>query len=187
MRRPAAWRRWIEGLVPAIALAATLACGGYGGSPTASSTPQATQASATFRLVGGGQDGTITYTNGPNLVFCRQEAGFADLWIRFAAQTAANGQNGPHLDIDVCNLGDGGTFSPMNPQAATCGAAKTFDIWWHGGSDVFVNSATSPACTLTVTRDGTRLSGTFGCQGLGEVDGTRSVAVLEGSFQCVEQ
>ena len=191
MKRRQACRRWLAALVAALAAATSWACSGSGGggsSPTAPPPPPtASPGSASFRVVGAGQDGDFSYTGGPNLVFCRRQGSFADLWIRFAEQAAGNGENGPHLDLDVCNPGDGGSFSAMDPQTAACGGGQTFDIWWHGESAIFVNTVTSPSCSLTVMRDGTRLSGTFGCRDMGEFGGNRSVDVLDGSFECTEQ
>lgn len=175
----------------AVALAAWViaACGGGGGGggPTSPPPPTSGSGSATFRLAGAGLDQTISYGGG-NLVFCRRNAGWADLWIRLAEQAAGDGEAGPHLDIDVCNHASGGTFAPMDPQAARCGAGQTFDIWWHGASDVFVNGLASRSCSLTLMRSGTRLSGTFACQGMAHFAGAnRTLDVLDGSFQCEER
>lgn len=181
--------------VHAVLLAATLlapallliGCGGGGGggsSPTAPPPPNMNPGSASFRVVGGGSDTVVSYGGGGNLVFCRTNASWADLWIRFARDVAADGENGPHLDIDLCNLGDGGTFAPMDPQAAVCGGGKTWDVWWHGENATYVNTASAPACTLGITRDGNQLTGNFSCQGLAEMGGTRTVDVLDGTFQC---
>jgi hypothetical protein len=129
----------------------------------------------------------VSYAGGANLVFCRRQAGWAHLWIRFAQQAAGDGESGPHLDLDLCNHGDGGTFAAMDPHAASCGQGRTWDIWWHGEGDTFVNGAASRSCSLTLTRHGERLSGTFACLGLAEFGGARTLDVLDGSFQCSEQ
>jgi hypothetical protein len=191
MRRRQACRRWLPALVPAIAAVAitSSSCGGGGDGPTAPPPPPTPNpGSASFRLVGAGEDGDVSYGGGSNLVFCRRQGSFADLWIRFAEQAAGNGENGPHLDLDVCNPGDGGSFSAMHPQAAACGGGQTFDIWWHGESAVFVNTAMPPSCSLTLMRNGTRLSGTFSCLGMEEFGGGNgSIDVLDGSFECTEE
>lgn len=191
MRQRRAFRTWLSALGLAIAVTASGSCGGDGGGggPTAPPPPPAAPpGSAGFTLAGAGEDGQISYTGGSNLVFCRRQGGFADLWVRFAEQAAGNGENGPHLDIDVCNPGDGGTFTAMDPQAAACAGGQTFDIWWHGQSAVFVNTVASPSCSLTMMRTGTRLSGTFSCLGMAEFGGgNRSIDVLDGSFECTEE
>lgn len=159
-------------------------CGGGGSSPTEPDPPMMNLGSATFRLVGSGYDDTLSVGGGGSLVFCRRNAGFADLFIRFAQQSADDGGNGPHLDIDLCNLGDGGNFAPRDPQSTHC-AGKTWDIWWHGDQEIFFNQITSPACTLSLSRDGNSLSGNFSCRGMVELDGgSGTLDVLDGAFQC---
>lgn len=189
MRKRQAFRRWLPALVSAIAAAASWSCSGGGDGPTAPPPPPTViPGSASFTLMGAGEDGEVSYGGSSNLVFCRRQGSFADLWIRFAEEAAGNGENGPHLDIDVCNPGDGGTFAAMDPQSATCGGGQTFDIWWHGESAVFVNTVASPSCSLTLMRAGTRLSGTFSCLGMAEFGGgNASLDVLDGSFECTEE
>lgn len=161
--------------------------GGGGGSPTSPPPPMPNPAFGSFQLSGAGHDGVVSYSSGANLVFCRRGAGWADLWIRFAEQAAGNGENGPHLDIDLCNPGDGGAFTPMDPQAASCGGGKTWDIWWHGGGDTFFNAPNPQSCSLSLMRDGNLLTGAFSCRGLVELGGGRTLDVLDGSFRCSEE
>lgn len=162
----------------------TGACGGSSSSPTEPSPPSSPAGSASFGVVGAGADRDVSWGSGSNLIFCRRQAGWADLWIRFAEQRANNGNNGPHLDIDLCALGDGGSFVPMDPQAASCAGGKTWGVWWHESTDTFVNRATSQPCSLEITRQGDRLSGSFQCHGLGELGGGRALDVLNGTFEC---
>lgn len=174
-------------LLPALLLCAACSGGGGGTSPTEPSPPPPAPSPgfASFEVVGAGQDSAISY-GGSNLVFCRTAAGWADLWIRFAEQTAADGENGPHLDIDVCNLGDGGAFGPKDPSSTSCTGAMTFDIWWHGaGGAIYFNRAMAPNCGLDVTRNGNTLTGTFDCEAMVEFGGGgEEIDVLVGSFQC---
>jgi hypothetical protein len=175
-------------LAVALIIGACSGGGGGGEGPTSPPPPMTNPGSATFRLVGGGQDSTLSYTNGANLVFCRRQAGWADLWIRFAERSAGNGESGPHLDIDLCNHGQGGTFTAKDPQVSVCGGGQTWDVFWHGEGETFANRITAPSCTLSLTRDGTRLAGTFSCQDLMELaGGARTLDLLDGSFQCVEE
>lgn len=160
--------------------------GGGGGTPTNPPPPMLDPGSASFRLVGGGQDGAVSYSNGSNLVFCSRDDGFADLFLRFAEQAAANGENGPHLDVDLCNHEDGGVFAPHDTQVPSCGDGPSWGVFWHGADGTFVNRPNAPSCTLDLTRDGAMLSGTFRCRDMRELGGNRTVDLLDGSFQCVE-
>lgn len=163
------------------------ACGGDGGggSPTSPPPPTPNPAGASFRLSGASGDQVISYTDGPNLVFCRRAAGWAHLWVRMAAQRSANGEGGPHIDIDLCNDAGGGAFRPMDPRLARCGGDKTWDIWWHDGAGAaFTNAADAPGCELRITANGSELQGSFSCRDLSEQAGARTVDVLEGFFSC---
>lgn len=186
---------WTRDAALLAVLAATIhGCGGGGGgggsSPTGPPMPTPAFGSASFEVVGAGQDEAVRYDDAMNLVFCRTGAGagWADLWIRFAEQKAADGENGPHLDIDVCSPDAGGSFSPQDPMEASCDGDPTFDIWWHGaGGETFVNRAGAPSCTLQLSRSGTTLSGFFDCRGMERVGGASAVDVLGGSFECAEE
>ena len=154
--------------------------------PTGPPMPTVTPASASFRISGAGYDDAFAFDRGSNLVFCRQNAGWADLWIRFAEEAAGNGEASPHIDIDVCNYADGGTFAPQDPNRASCDGSSTFDIWWHDGDLVFVNEARSSPCSLSLSFDAAtnELMGSFSCSGLRERGGSRSLDILDGSFMC---
>jgi len=137
-----------------------------------------------FRVIGGDQDQAALWIDGANLVFCRTNAGFADLWIRLAAERGADGENAPHVDIDVCNYAGGGKFSPLDPQNPSCAGGKTFDVFWHDEEgDFFVNAARSSPCQMTLVDAGSTLEGVFGCEGLGSPEGG-SVDILGGAFRC---
>ncbi len=137
---------------------------------------------ARFRVVGSGHDQAVAYTGGPNSIRCQRDAGWADLWIRFAERPDRVGDAGPHLDIDLCSLGSGGTFTPMDPKAAKCPGGQTWAVWWHAGGATFVSGADSQACSLTIVRKDTVLTGTFGCRGLADPGGSGSTLdVVDGS------
>lgn len=187
-------RRFLETILAAAIVAlllAALGCGGSGGgsSPTepGAPAPQPLMGSASFGVSGSGFDESISYRSGTNLVFCRREAGWADLWIRFAEQSAGDGEAGPYLDLDLCELGDGGVFAPKDPMEASCAGAKTFDIFWHGGDgSVFANRTSASACSLEVVRDGSNLSGTFQCLDMRGLSGG-TVDIFDGRFECTEE
>lgn len=162
-----------------------LACGGGGGGGPTEPTPPPVLNTGAFEVTGSGQPVMASYDSGRNTVFCSRNAGWASLWIRLARDTTANGENGPHLDLDLCNHGGGGVFSSQDPRLASCGGAKTFDIFWHPGEgSTYAN--TGGGCTLEITSNGSRLRGTFACRGLVERDGRRTVDVANGSFECSE-
>ena len=178
----------IIGLLSVAWLAVLAGCDGDSSNPTAPPMPQAPGvASSSFRVVGAGQDQAYSFNNGANTVFCSRNAGWASLWIRLAEQATGNGGNGPHIDIDLCNHAGGGDFSPKDPMSTSCGGAKTWDIFWHGADgSVFFNSATAPSCTLRINQNGTQLSGMFECRDLVEDGGSRTLDILDGTFDCME-
>ncbi len=164
------------------------ACGGGGDGPTAPpSNPPSSENSASAEISGSGQSQALSYSSARNTVFCTRNAGWASLWVRLARDTAANGDNGPHIDLDLCNHTGGGTFVAQPAELASCGAEKTFDVYWHpGDGTTFANQPASGGCMLQLTQAGSRLTGTFACRGLGERGGSRTVDVLNGSFACTE-
>lgn len=165
---------------PALALAAV-----GPGAPCARDAISA-RGSARFVLVDSAGRRPMEYADA-NLVFCRTTSA-SMVWIRFADSPANEGNDRPHLDIDVCHLGAGGVFAPMEARARPCPGGQTWAAWWHDDSgSVYANRASSPACALHLEVDGAELHGTFSCQGLVTEDGTRSVDVLEGSFVCTRE
>jgi hypothetical protein len=169
--------------------AGLLGCGGGGGSPA---TPtQRDDGRASFALQGAGLDGTKSYSNaGGNLIFCRREDPFPDtIWIRLAEQRAGDGEQGPHIDIDLCNFSGTSTYGTVHavggPRA--CNQGQTFAIWWHDSpSNVFVSRPTSTGCSVSVTRTGNTIEGSFACQDLTPFTGSGSptLDVASGSFRC---
>ena len=189
-RKPRESRKQIVWTLAVLGLVAGCGGGGGGSSPTDPPMPTPAFGSARFELAGAGYDGTVSYDDGVNLVFCRTgaAAGWADVWIRFAESAAGDGEAGPHLDLDLCEVGDGGVFTPKDPMAARCDGGKTFDAWWHGGNgDTFVNRVSAASCSLDLDRSGGVMSGTFECRDLRELNGSRSLDLLGGSFECAEE
>lgn len=138
---------------------------------------------ARFRLSADGSDETIDYVDGPNLIFCRTEAGFADLWVRLARDRDGDGGAGPHIDIDLCNYAGGGTFKPLDPDNPSCDGAKTWDVFWHGDDGVFVSAEDLSRCELELFEDGDRLDGSFSCRGMADGEG-RTLDLSGGIFRC---
>lgn len=133
---------------------------------------------------GGESDESLYWIDGANLVFCSTDAGFADLWIRLAADRSANGENAPHVDIDVCNFAGGGRHSPHDPQNPSCGSSKTFDIFWHDAEGrSFANSSNARDCQLDLVESGSTLEGAFVCRQLGGASGG-PIDLFGGAFRC---
>jgi hypothetical protein len=119
-----------------------------------------------------------------NLVFCRSTSA-SMTWIRLAVSPEKDGADGPHLDIDVCHLASGGEFAPMEARARPCPGGQTWAAWWHAGdSAVYANRASAAPCALVVNVEAERIRGTFSCRGLVTADGTGSVDLLDGQFDC---
>ena len=162
-------------------------CGGGGGSRTpAEPGPIPDPATATFRLQGAGYDEVVTYTNGPNLVFCRQNGSTPAIWVRMAVDIAAGGETDRHIDLDICDLQNGGLFTPKEPVGGVCTGGQTWAIWLHEGQGAtFTNTVQSRPCELQVERDGRNLTGAFRCRGMIDRDGgPQRLNVLGGSFTC---
>lgn len=142
-------------------------------------------ASARFRVTGDGHDQLLEYVDADALVLCTRDAGFADLWIRLGADAVDNGETGPHLDIDVCNLGAGGTFRSRDARSPRCGSDRAWGVWWHANAgSVFVNDAEAPDCELSLALAGDLLSGSFRCGRLIEQESGREISVRDGEFRC---
>lgn len=149
---------------------------------------------ANFVLAGEDYDNqAYAWSNdGGNLVYCYYYAGEAKgdyLWIRFAESPEQNGDTSPHIDIDVCrfaNDGFGGTFDPQDPTnfGSQCPADPGFGIWWHAGDIAYNNDPKAENCLLEASVEGEVVTGTFHCSPLPELDGTKTLAVSEGSFSC---
>ena len=105
-------------------------------------------------------------------------------WIRFASSRENEGNDGPHLDIDVCALSDGGSFRPMNARAQPCPGGKTWGVWWHeSATQAFATHVNSSPCQLEVVVEPTRLRGTFACHGLSNNDNSQRIDLLDGRFE----
>jgi hypothetical protein len=141
------------------------------------------QGTASFVLVQGDDVRPMSF-GADNLVFCRTSSPTMT-WIRFAESRENDGNDAPHLDIDVCHLSSGPDFGPMEARAQPCPGGATWAAWWHGGDgEVYANPGDASPCVLEVETEGTRLSGTFSCHGLVSNDGGSVVDLLEGRFEC---
>lgn len=135
---------------------------------------------------------------GLELVFCRHDPAPERgdyVWIRLAQTREADGDAGPHLDLDVCRLtraGEGGySVMPPGQHGSHCADTPGFAIWWHEGEAAFVSPVPpkTPAspCTLELELDEQqrRLAGRFACDPLYAVsDGSSGPGVVAGSFNC---
>ena len=137
---------------------------------------------ASFRLTGNGYNDTFNYNSTDNLIFCRLTG--SDMWIRLAQDKAANGENAPHIDIDICNYAGAGTYMPVDPQNRPCPAGLLWDIFWHDGDKVYSNQADSSPCELTLTLDGDTLTGVFNCNDVILFEGDEIIEITQGSFTC---
>jgi hypothetical protein len=136
---------------------------------------------ARFLVTDAGIERSLAFEDGEGLVMCTRDAGWADLWVRFAADTAAGG-GVPRFDMDLCGVDAGGEFTPHDRTGLNCDAGTRWIAWWHDDGATFVSPPDAAPCTLAATLDGERLSGTFSCRGLTEVE--RRVDVEDGSFRC---
>ncbi len=183
-----------------VGLAMLLAgCGGSGGGSTTAATPATTpttlaavadEGRGRFTLAGAGYDNAAReFTNAAgNLVFCRREsAGSATLWVRLATGRAANGDQTPHVDIDLCNFAGTSTYSVLHDTDGprTCANGPTAGVWWHDGAREFATTPQAGPCTIAVTRGTNTIDATFECQGLRARDGSGATLDLRnGSFHC---
>jgi hypothetical protein len=166
-----------------------LGCGGGGSGPAAPSTP-ADQSRASFTLQGAGYAGVVHNFSAAdgNLIFCQQEApGPNTIWIRLAQSRAANGENSPHIDIDLCNFAGTSTYTLVHDTSGprTCNQGASFAVWWHDGGREFASRPDSSPCSVSVTRGNGVLEGTFECLGVPpHTGGGERLDVRAGSFRC---
>lgn len=165
-------------------------CGGGGSSPAGPSQP-ADQSRASFTLNGAGYSNAVSNFSaaGGNHIFCRQETpGPNTIWIRLAQSPAGNGDNSPHIDIDLCNFAGTSNYTALHDTLGerTCSQGATFGLWWHDGAREFASQpGVSTGCTVSVTRGTGIIEGTFACQGVPSHTGTNErVDVSAGSFRC---
>ncbi len=130
-----------------------------------------------------------------NLVYCYYYQGEAKgdyMWIRFAESSLQNGDDSPHIDLDVCRFssdGFGGTFPAMDPTkfGSQCQADPGFGIWWHEGSVAYNNEPMASDCQLTASVQDGVVYGEFECTPLPEVEGSKTLAVTAGEFSCIAE
>ena len=145
------------------------------------------ESTASFKLEGEGYDDQFSYTGEDNLIFCRNVGG-GQLWIRLARDKDANGDNSPHIDIDICNYEGTGTYQPMDPTVRPCGSGPLWNIYWHDGDRVYLNEATASPCTLELMEEGNIITGVFHCDGLVQFsDGEGALNIRNGSFKTTLQ
>ncbi len=176
-------------LVLALAVSSS-GCGGGGGSPTGPSRP-VDQSRASFTLTGTGYNGVVLNFSASdgNLIFCRHEPPEPDtVWIRFAQNKTANGDNSPRVDIDLCRFTGTGTYTLLHSTKAnrTCTQGASFGMLWHNGLDEFGSEpGVSAPCTVAVTSSTGTLEGTFECHDLTSLTGSAErLDVSAGSFRC---
>ncbi len=143
--------------------------------------PAADDSSASFTIVKDGVETTITLDNTSNLIFSRDFG--RDMWIRLAENKTANGNDHPHLDIDLCRYSGPGTYEPVDPQARPCSREFGWDLWWHGEDAIYFNQADSSPCQLQIEVDGNTITGTFMCEGMIQTSGSGTISIKEGSFR----
>ena len=135
---------------------------------------------AEFNLSGDGYNENIKYNSADNLIFSKLSG--KDMWIRLAADKNSNGEDGPHIDIDICNYAGSGDYSPIDPQLRPCPAGLLWDIFWHDGDKVYSNQANSSPCKLTLKLDGDVISGTFNCSQVVRFEGSETIEITRGTF-----
>jgi len=144
--------------------------------------PTTEEFSAKFKLSGDGYNEMVDYNSNDNLIMAKLTNN--ELWIRLAASKTANGENSPHIDIDICNYAGTGTYLPMDPRIRPCKEGLLWDVYWHDSDKIYLNEETSSPCELKLTLDGDVLKGTFSCGQLVRFEGTGNMEILEGSFSC---
>lgn len=137
---------------------------------------------AAFSLQNGTDQVTYTYTGEDNLIFCYLYEN-NEAWIRIAKDRTNDGENSPHLDIDICGFNGTGTYEIMSPHDRPCGDGSKWDVWWHDDEKVFVNQRESTPCKLVLTVKGERIAGKFSCADLKEFKGEQMIQLLGGSFE----
>jgi hypothetical protein len=121
-------------------------------------------ASATGAKVTVSRDGKEQSFEWP-YVECRPDG--KKYFMRMAESDDKGGEDGLHLDVDVCGFEGAGTYPALDPFATSCAAGKRyFDVFWHPKGAVFVNRAASTPCTLVVEGD-KELTIRVHCEGMG--------------------
>lgn len=140
----------------------------------------------TFQIIKeGGLAQTFDYRlDDGELAFCKYYPDMGDyLWVRLAEDAASGGDQGPHLDIDVCGYEGTGAVTAMDPYGGGCTGAAGWDVWWHELQfSSFVNTADADPCTLQLNVVGDVLYGSFECVPL--ILGDEQLELRNGEFAC---
>jgi hypothetical protein len=168
-----------------------MGCGGGGSSSPTAPSPPPDQSRGSFTLDGAGYSSVAHNLSaaGGNLIFCRQEPpGPNTIWIRLAQSTAGNGENSPHIDIDLCNFPGTTTYTQLHDTQGerTCSQGASFGLWWHdGGREFSTQPGVSAPCSVSVTRGSGTIEGSFECTGVPPHSGSgERLNVRAGSFRC---
>lgn len=132
-----------------------------------------------------GTTNNVSLNSTDNLIFAELYSDNS-MWIRIAEEKEAKGENGPHLDIDLCGYQGSGKYSAIDPQLRPC-KESGWDLWWHGKTKIFLNTANADACELQLTVHGDTIAGRFECREMIEFKGTSLIGIKEGSFETLIQ
>lgn len=136
---------------------------------------------ASFQISGESDEQTLSFNSTENLIFCQLFQN-NEMWIRLARDQDATGENGPHIDIDLCDYSGSGTYSPINPQSRPC-TKSGWDIWWHNEGEIYFNQADSNPCNLVLTQSGDTLRGVFNCDDVILKGGESLINIRNGKFE----
>ncbi len=180
----------IRNAAAVLSMLVSFACGGGGSGPSGPSQPT-DQSRGSFTLNGAGYGNAVSNLSaaGGNHIFCRQETpGPNTIWVRLAQSGVANGDNSPHIDIDLCNFAGTSTYTTLHDTLGerTCSQGASFGLWWHDGAREFASQpGISTGCTVSVTRGAGTIDGTFECKNVPSHTGTNErLDVSAGSFRC---
>ena len=138
---------------------------------------------AKYNISGDGYSNTIAYNSNENLIFIQLFQN-NEMWIRLAEEKEENGENGSHIDIDICNYLGSGNYSPIDAQVRPC-TESGWDIWLHDNDKVYFNQKNSSPCNLVVTQNADTLVGVFNCDNIKLKDGEGLVNITDGEFKAL--
>lgn len=140
---------------------------------------------ASFQISGDGYSETFHYNSEDNLIFC-QIFNENEMFIRIARDKNDNGENSPHIDIDLCNYSGAGNYIVIDPRERPCPEkGKRWNIFWHDGDSVYSNKGDSSPCDLTLTIEDNKLRGSFTCDNMVRFEQTELINISQGYFECI--